>query len=236
MDIHLSTVGQIVALDARAAQLFGQYKIDFCCHGSKTLQEACADTGNAAVVEKALQDLLETPATAGGAVLDYRTWPLDLLADFIEKKFHRETTIRIAELQGYLEKICRVHGQAHPELFTINDLFDTSAGELTKHMQREELILFPYIRNMVQQGKPPVAAFGTVENPIRALTHEHQQEGERLRQIAQIGDDYSVPADGCTTYRLTFQLLKEFETLLHFHIHLENNLLFPGALALAQKQ
>lgn len=95
-------------------------------------------------------------------------------------------------------------------------------------------MLFPFIRKMVQNGKPPVAPFGTVDNPIRALTHEHQAEGDRFRQIAQLTDGYIAPADGCQTYRLTFHELKEFENMLHFHIHLENNLLFPRALEMAQ--
>ncbi|HWB90629.1 MAG TPA: iron-sulfur cluster repair di-iron protein [Puia sp.] len=235
MNLQQCTVGEIVAQDARAAEIFERYKIDFCCNGNKTLREACGDAADAGAVENVIRQLLVTPAAAGGSAIDYRTWPLDLLADFIEKKYHRETTRQIGIIDGYLEKICRVHGQVHPELFTIKELFDESAADLTRHMQKEELMLFPYIRKMVQTGKPPVAPFGTVDNPIRALTHEHAEEGERFRKIAVVSDNYTVPADGCQTYRLTFQLLKDFESMLHIHIHLENNLLFPGALSMAEK-
>ena len=234
MNLQNCTVGEIVAQDARAAQVFEQYKIDFCCNGNKTLREACGVSADAGLVETALRGLLDTPAVSVGSTLDYRSWPLDLLADLIEKKYHRETTKQIGVIQGYIEKICRVHGEHHPELFAIRDLFDESAGELTRHMQKEELMLFPYIRKMVQTGTTPAAPFGTVDNPIRVLTHEHADEGERFRKIAELSDHYTAPADGCQTYRLTFILLKDFETMLHFHIHLENNLLFPGALAMAQ--
>ena len=234
MNLQNCTVGEIVAQDARAAQVLEQYQIDFCCNGNKPLRDACGDDSRLAVVVTALQGLQEAPASTDGSIGDYRSWPLDLLADVIEKKFHRETTKQIAVLQPYLEKICRVHGEGHPELFAIRDLFDESAGDLTKHMQKEELMLFPYIRKMVQTGKVPAAPFGTVDNPIRVLMHEHADEGERFRKIAELSDNYTAPADGCQTYRLTFHLLKDFESMLHFHIHLENNLLFPGALAMAE--
>lgn len=231
MDILLCTLGEIVAKDARAAAVLEQYNIDFCCNGHRTLQQACPDTEKAAAVTRALSVL--TVENAGPTEIDYRGWPIDLLADFIEKKYHRETTKQIGVIQTHLDKICRVHGDAHPELWKVKSLFEESAADLTMHMKKEELMLFPFIRRMVRDGKAPVAPFGAVDNPIRVLTHEHQAEGDRFRQIAELTDDYIAPADGCQTYRLTFHELKEFETMLHFHIHLENNLLFPRALEMA---
>lgn len=233
MNIQELTVGEIVARDIRAAQLFDRYEIDFCCHGNRTLLEACGDTARAEQLEAELNRLPQTPANFPGPYFDYSTWPLDLLTDFIEKKLHRDTARQIWQIQEHLEKICRVHGEIHPELFTISDLFDESAGELSMHMKREELVLFPFIRKMLSSGKTPAAAFGTIGNPIRVLTQEHQDEGERFQKIAGLTADYTAPADGCANYRLTFQELKEFEAMLHFHIHLENNLLFPRAAALA---
>ena len=232
MDIQQCTLGEIVAKDARAAGILEQYGIDFCCNGHRTLQQACPDTEKAAAVARALSGL--ALGSAGPAEIDYRSWPIDLLADLIEKKYHRDTTRQIDVIQAHLDKICSVHGDAHPELWKVKSLFEESAADLTMHMKKEEVMLFPFIRKMVQNGKPPAAPFGTVDNPIRVLTHEHQAEGDRFRQIAELTDDYIAPADGCQTYRLTFHELKEFETMLHFHIHLENNLLFPRALEMAE--
>jgi regulator of cell morphogenesis and NO signaling len=176
-----------------------------------------------------------TGVSAGDALaMDYGAWPLDLLADFIEKKYHREATVQMPQALGYLEKITAVHGAAHPELQRIKTLFEESVGELTKHMKREELILFPYIRKMVQTKSVPETLFGPIGNPISAMQQEHEEEGQRLRMIAQLSGDYTVPSDGCSTYRVCYSLLKEFERTLHFHIHLENNLLFPKAMAMAE--
>lgn len=151
------------------------------------------------------------------------------------KKHHRFVETKIQEILPYLDKITRVHGGHHPELEEVNQLFKESAGELTKHMKKEELILFPFIRKMVkaqQSGEAAQAPFGTVQNPISAMMQEHDTEGERFRQIAELTHNYTTPEDGCNTYNVTLSLLKEFEEDLHLHIHLENNILFPKAIAL----
>src|SRR5690606_14423169 len=112
-----------------------------------------------------------------------------------------------------------------------------SAVELTAHMKKEEMILFPFIRKMVEaknNGTVAQAPFGTVQNPIRMMMHEHDGEGERFRKIATLTDDYTPPADACNTYRVTLSLIKEFEEDLHLHIHLENNILFPKAVSLEE--
>ncbi len=148
--------------------------------------------------------------------------------------YHRYVEEKIQEIKSYLGKICKVHGNHHPELFEINELFHACAGELAMHMKKEELILFPFIRKMVKaklQGTPLDAShFGTVENPINMMKHEHDAEGERFRKIFQLSNSYTPPQDACNTYKVTFALLKEFEEDLHLHIHLENNILFPKAV------
>lgn len=67
------------------------------------------------------------------------------------------------------------------------------------------------------------------------MEHEHEAEGERFRKIAGLTDGYTAPPDACGTYRVTFAMLKEFEDDLHKHIHLENNILFPGAITLENR-
>ncbi|MFN8237520.1 MAG: hemerythrin domain-containing protein, partial [Chitinophagales bacterium] len=111
-----------------------------------------------------------------------------------------------------------------------------TAGELTAHMKKEELMLFPFIRKMAKaqttKEKVSTPMFGTVQNPIAMMHQDHDTEGERFRKIAALTQNYTPPADACNTYRVTFALLKEFEEDLHLHIHLENNILFPKAIEL----
>ena len=186
------------------------------------------------IQKKVLEDLDTLVQTKSEATTDYQSWPLDLLADYIEKKHHRYVQDKTLEIQPYLDKICRVHGEHHPELFEIKNEFNASAGELAAHMKKEELILFPFIRKMVkvkqENSNVEAANFGTVKNPIQMMMDEHTVEGNRFRRIEELSNNYTPPQDACNTYRVSFALLKEFEQDLHLHIHLENNILFPKAV------
>ena len=236
--IKEKTIGQIVADDYRTASVFTSFGIDFCCKGNRTISEACDKKGiSVAKLQDALDETTQKERTASP---NFNRWALDLMADYIEKKHHRYVRGKITELKAYLEKLCKVHGKKHPELFEIKDLFDASAEELFSHMHKEEKILFPVIRAMAEaEINEPLSfrrsPFGTVGNPINLMMHEHDTEGERFRKIAALTNNYTPPADACNTYQITFALLEEFEQDLHQHIHLENNILFPKAIELEKK-
>jgi regulator of cell morphogenesis and NO signaling len=230
-------IGELVAHDYHTASIFKKYGIDFCCQGNRTIEDACNTKKiDSKLIIADLNSITQMPIESS---IDYQSWPIDLLADYIEKKHHRYVEEKIQEIKSYLEKICRVHGDKHPELIAINQLFSDAASELAVHMKKEELVLFPFVRKMVVVKKsnsplnPP--HFGTVENPIHAMMHEHNNEGERFRKIESLSNNYTPPQDACNTYRVTFALLKEFESDLHLHIHLENNILFPKAIELEKQ-
>ena len=230
------TIGEMVADDFRAASVFSANKIDFCCKGNRTLDEVCNQKG-LDVYDVLAQ--LEKATESNNSTIDFNTWELDLLIDYIEKKHHRYVEEKAPILLSFILKLEQVHGAAHPELFEIKNLFKRTADELTQHMKKEELILFPYIKQMVEaaRNKTPLSApgFGTVANPIAMMMEEHENEGNRFEKIVAISNNYTPPADGCNTYKVTFQMLQEFESDLHTHIHLENNILFPKAIVLQEK-
>ncbi|MHA6696171.1 iron-sulfur cluster repair di-iron protein [Chryseobacterium sp. A301] len=227
------TIGQIVAQDYRAAAVFKKYGIDFCCNGNRTLEEATELKGTD--VSQVVNEL-EHLGSSSSESIDYKSWPLDLLADYVEKTHHRYITDKAPILLQFLNKICKVHGGRHPELFEVFELFEQSANELTSHMQKEEQILFPFIRTMMDSQRNHASlqapSFGTVENPVEMMMHEHDIEGERFRKIAELTNHYQFPEDACSTYQVSFRMLEEFEDDLHKHIHIENNILFPKALEL----
>lgn len=233
MNTRTDFIGDIVAEDFRAAAVFKRYGIDFCCKGGRTIEEACSQKK---LTPEKIYEELETLPKNEGASIDFNSWPLDLLTDYIEKTHHRYVEDKTSVLQAFLDKLCKVHGDRHPELFEINTLFNDSAHDLAAHMKKEELILFPFVRNMMKAkisgGKLPQPVFETVENPVHMMQHEHTVEGERFRKIAEITDEYLPPADACNTYKVAFAMLQDFENDLHKHIHLENNILFPKAIQL----
>ncbi|MFH7014976.1 iron-sulfur cluster repair di-iron protein [Flavobacterium sp. FlaQc-47] len=231
------TIGSFVAQDFRTAAVFTKYQIDFCCKGNRTVSEVCEKQNiDSDVLLQKVYDILESE---DGNTIDFNSWPLDLLADYIEKTHHRYVEDKSTVLIQFLDKLCKVHGAAHPELFKINELFTECAGELSQHMKKEELMLFPFIKRMVKTKEsngvlnPP--SFGSVSNPIAMMMQEHTNEGERFNEIAALTNNYTAPSDGCTTYKVTFAMLKEFEEDLHKHIHLENNILFTKAVILEEE-
>jgi len=232
--LERTTIGEYVAKDFRTAAVFSKHGIDFCCKGNRTIEEVCDQ--KKITKTNLLNELNMVLTTKNDSAIDFNSWPLDLLVDYIEKTHHRYVEEKTTILLPFLDKLCKVHGNAHPELSQINELFKGCAGELAQHMKKEELILFPFIKKLVRATisndtieKPH---FETIENPIAMMMHDHDTEGERFRKIAELSQNYTLPADACNTYKVTFAMLKEFEEDLHKHIHLENNILFPKATKL----
>ena len=229
-------IGELVAQNYKTASVFKKFKIDFCCNGNRNISEACErkKLDPSQLINELRNTIINVEQN-----IDFNSWELDLLADYIEKTHHRYVLTKIEEIKPYLNKVTRVHGEHNPELKEIEILFNQSAQELSQHLQKEEMILFPFIRNMVNskmEEKPLFFPhFGTVENPIAMMKHEHQNEGERFEKIAELSNQYTPPSHACNTYRVTFALLKEFEDNLHQHIHLENNILFPKAIKMEKE-
>lgn len=225
-------IGELVAQDYRTAEVFSKYGIDFCCKGGLTLQDVCEKKKIS--LSKLITDLDEITSLVENSRTEYKSWPIDLLADYIEKKHHRYVVEKTPVIQQYLTKVTQVHGKAHPELEEILSSFNESAQMLAAHMKKEELILFPFIRKMAvaRDNEALEPHFGTIQNPIAMMKEEHTVEGDRFRKISELSHNYIAPQDACNTFRVTYALLKEFEEDLHLHIHLENNILFPKAIAM----
>ena len=233
------TLGEIAAEMPCATREFEKLGIDYCCGGSRTLSEACAEANIS--VDDALARLEKSlAATQPG---DSKDWQNQFLADLIghitstHHVFVREESPRIEALTA---KVVGVHGKNHPELMQVQKIFSALAEELSVHLMKEEQVLFPYVVRMeesVLASEPaPPAMFGTVVNPVRMMMQEHDGAGDALRSLRSVTNDYTLPGDACISYRTLYQALQGFESDLHEHIHLENNILFPRAVAMEAKR
>lgn len=232
MEIALNhTVGEVVKINYKTASLFQANHIDYCCGGKKTISDACEEAGiEPGEFIRQLRDMSRSQDPDSAYINELKP---DVLADYIVNRHHSYVRKMIPFITATLEKVSVKHGMHHPELFKIQDMFRIAAGNLSMHMQKEELMLFPYIRKMVRasesEGTLPESIFGSVSNPIRSMIGEHTDEGNRFDEIARLSEGYTAPADACTSYRILYENLREFEEDLHRHIHLENNILFPDA-------
>ncbi|MCW5907615.1 MAG: iron-sulfur cluster repair di-iron protein [Chitinophagales bacterium] len=232
-----STVAEIVADDYRTAEVFKKHGIDFCCGGKKTIATVCAEKGiDTGILESELHAL---QAITASPQHDFKNWSLTFLADYIVNVHHTYVNNNLPLITEFAEKVAKVHGHHNTETIEINELWKQVVAELTTHMKKEELVLFPYIRNLEKFAKGeienlPVPHFGTVKNPVRMMEHEHDVAGELLHRIQALSSGYNPPEYACNTYRVLYAKLKEFEDDLHTHIHLENNILFPKVVILEE--
>jgi regulator of cell morphogenesis and NO signaling len=224
------TVREIALAAPETTRVFEEYKIDFCCGGRKSLTEACVNAGiSSDVVSERLKSLLSEPAAAG----DAERLPLAKLADHIIDKHHEFTRSEMLRLGGLMEKVAWKHGEKHPELYALSEKFQTLTNDLIMHMRKEEMVLFPYIHDLVRSSDrgivPLMPPFGTVSHPVRVMEWEHDEAGNILKAMRELTDDYKVPDGACPSFTALYFGLDGLEKDLHQHIHLENNVLFPKA-------
>ena len=221
-------IGDIVTQDFRAAEVFKKAGIDFCCGGSQSLEAACRDKKlDVAEIESELEKLENSEP---GSSHKFNEWKLDFLCDYIVNTHHQTVMKLLPELTFYTQKIAEVHGDNHPELSEIANLFAQVDTELRQHLRNEEEVLFPAIREVLKTNSAESKA--TIISEITRMTGENEFAGGAMDKINELSHRYAVPEDGCNTYRVAYKLLEQFEDDLHIHVHLENNILYPKAMKL----
>lgn len=230
------TIREIAIAAPATTRVFEEYKIDYCCGGRRSITEACAATGiDPAVLSKAISSVLETPKTGGQP----EQMDTPELIDHIIDTHHTFTQRELFRLSALMDKVSNKHGENHPELFKIKEVFFALSDDLTPHMKKEEAILFPYIQELARAKQssrtPMLAPFGTVEHPIGMMQIEHEEAGSILAEMRRLSNDYTLPEGACPSYGALYFGLEELEKDLHRHIHLENNVLFPKAIELEQE-
>ena len=222
MDITVeSRVGDIAAHHPLATRVFARHGIDFCCGGGQALALACArrDLQPEPVVDEIRRELT-------GHVDEPSRWlaaPLPDVVDHIVATFHRPLREELPRLETMARKVARVHAERDPEgrLPRIVATLVVLRGELEDHMAREEAALFPAL----------LAASG--DAPVEPFVDEHASAGEMLARLRDLTEQYVPPADACNTWRALWAGLEALESTMHEHVHLENNVLFPRAMAVA---
>jgi len=220
-----SNIGEVVTENYKTASVFKSNKIDFCCNGNRTIAEA-ANKQNINT-DELLDELNNIYKSNIDESANFNSWPVDLLAEYIQRIHHAYVEEKLPIILQFLDKLRKVHGIRHPELHNIYELFEGASTDLTQHMKKEELVLFPYARQKVKKDINETSTIANVENPVKVMMYEHENEGDRFREIRTLTNDYTPPSDACSTYKVAFKMLEEFEADLHKHIHLENNILFP---------
>jgi len=229
-----TSVKDIAVASSAAAQILEKAGVDYCCGGSRSLHEACGEAGVSS--EEILERLRVSGQQSGPEDANWVSASLGQLTEHIRQKHHAYVREAIPRVCALLAKVKSKHGANHPEIATIEVLFSEVGQEMTAHMQKEEMILFPYIETLERLaqngGTRERPSFQTVRNPIQMMMKEHDAAGDHVKRIREASSGYVPPADACTSYERLYGELREFEADLHQHVHLENNILFPRAVEL----
>jgi regulator of cell morphogenesis and NO signaling len=226
LELKTLSVGEIVANDFRTSAPLKKAGIDFCCGGKQLFTEACLEKGiDSEKLEKEILKVTEEPLNE---FMNFKNWDPVFLSDYIVNTHHKFVVKNLPDLLFYTKKIASVHGDNHPELIEVADLFAKINDELLQHLKNEEEVLFPAIKEAINTNS--AEAKKIINSEIERMLGEHEFAGGAMDDINAITKGYEVPADGCNTYRVAFKMLEQFEDDLHTHVHLENNILYPKAL------
>ncbi|MEX0945207.1 MAG: iron-sulfur cluster repair di-iron protein [Balneolaceae bacterium] len=229
---HLSntSVGHVVAKNYKSAEIFSKYGIDFCCGGGISIEEACKkkqiDTNDVLSDLKKL-DQVESKSQ------NFNAWDIDYLIDHIIDTHHRFVRNKTVEISAYANKVAKVYGKQYPENVTISQKFDLLSEDLIRHLSDEEETVFPLIRSVKSNRTKGIEItkeqIDSLNKHLVSMITDHDGAGQILKELRNLSNNYTPPTDACTTYRVLYNNLELFESDLHMHVHLENNILFKKA-------
>lgn len=228
-----TTVGEIAAKDIRKAEAFKKLGIDFCCGGKKTLKQAAEGIG---LSEEQLLDKLEeaqSSATGTSANHEFDKWDLGFLADYIYNVHHRYIREQGPIIEQLADKVALRHGVEHHELMELAHGMHDFMAELYSHLEKEEQQLFPIVKQLERSER---ISDQQVSEVVKYMEEEHESAGDELRRFRALTKDYQLPANACNSYTYLYEKIKEFESDLFQHIHLENNILFPKVVQVEKER
>jgi regulator of cell morphogenesis and NO signaling len=234
MQFATKTIREIAIEAPLTTKVFEEFNIDYCCGGRVGFAEACENAGvDPLLVEQKLETVLLVSVPDDNSIENKSVTDL---TDHIIDTHHVFTRDELSRLAPLMDKVVRKHGDMHPELSEIQEKFNVLADDLLVHMRKEEIVLFPYIKELdnAASGRGPagIPHFGTVRNPIHMMMLEHDTAGDLLRRMRELSSGYKTPEGACPSYGALYAGLEALEKDLHRHIHLENNLLFRQAVDL----
>lgn len=220
-------VADIAAAMPSSVRIFQEHGIDFCCGGKRPLGVVCDELGVS--FDEVTAAIAATTVTAD----DDRDWtraPLDALIAHIVATYHDSLRVELPRLEAMARKVAQVHGAKAPHLDRLHAVVQQFADEMFTHMQKEESVLFPAI-GAIDRGEVPPTSW--IRMPITVMEQEHDAAGALLEEMRRLTGGYAAPEWACQTFRALYYGLDELERATHVHVHLENNVLFPRAIARA---
>jgi len=222
------TVAELVTELPGRARVFERLGVDYCCGGGRSLESACA--GKELDLDVVLADLDRAGDDPDEPGADWAAASLADLCEHLVETHHAFLRSELPRLDALVEKVARAHADVHPELREVQEVYSAVAEELEGHMSVEENVVFPSCRTL-EAGHGELVGLARI---IKTMELEHRDTGSALERLWELTDGYTPPEDACNSYRAMLDGLVTLERDLHRHMHEENNILFPRAMALEE--
>jgi regulator of cell morphogenesis and NO signaling len=223
-----SSLGLLAAEHPEWIAVFERLRLDFCCHGERSLTDACRERGLDPA--EVLAQLAMALDACGGPERCWLDAPMTELADHIEATHHAFARLQFETLATLAPRVVAAHAGHAPWLHELQGVLTTLAESMHDHMVREERVLFPWLRRLDHRTELHTGPPWSVRRPISCMVHDHDEVAESLARIRTLTGQYRVPAGACGSFRGMLTVLKELEQDTHVHIHKENNILFPAGV------
>ena len=224
------TLAQIIDSDPRAASIFESVGLDYCCGGGRTLETACRAAG----IEVASVVALLQQTSPRREPADWVSLSPAELTDHIEMTHHAYLLAELPRLEELADRVAARHGGRFPEVLRVRELVTRLRGDFEPHLAKEQLVLFPMIRQLAAGEGLVRFHCGSLANPIRVMRDDHDTTAELLRQLDAVTGCFEAPSGACASFRALYGELAQLVADTHLHIHKENNVLFPAVLALEE--
>ncbi|HEY1254386.1 MAG TPA: DUF542 domain-containing protein [Terracidiphilus sp.] len=227
------SVREIVIMQPSAAKVFQRFDIDLCSQGEKSLDEACAELQLS--VDQVIEKLTDAEAKEPGSpVVDPASLPISRLIQHIVRAHHHYVRQELPKLAEMARKLADKRSDLAPELKNVQELLDELRDEMLAHIQKEEVVLFPFISRMDQDSviayPPGHPCFSSVVHPVAKMMQQHESANHLVAELRRLTHGFQPPQWACATHIALFAGLNEFEADLEQHVHLENEVLFPRAI------
>ncbi|MBD0350364.1 MAG: DUF542 domain-containing protein [Flavisolibacter sp.] len=234
-----ATVSEMVRSDYRTADVFKKWGINYCCGGNLPLEEVCQlQQLDKAAVEKDLKKATQSIAISNN--LRFDEWPVDFLVDYISYVHHAYLKETVPSLTQNLHSFIQGHKKKFPDLEQVEEVFTDLKEELMEHVEKEDSTIFPYLKQISNTYKRK-EIYGslfvrTMSKPLtQVVESEHRRIAILLTQLREVTNHYHFPNHACTNHQVIYHKLREFDADLVQHKHLENNILFPKAMAMEKE-
>jgi regulator of cell morphogenesis and NO signaling len=229
----------IVRMHYRTAGVFRRYGIEYCCGVRWPLKMVVEEKKlDGPTLLRELEEACRVLITPAG--LPYQTWSVDFLIDYIINIHHEYLRRSLNPMLEQVSRFVEEHRKKYPELEELSQHLQFLGKTMIPHLMQEENVIFPYIRQISHAYESQEAyatlLVRTLRKPVEALMHEeHEAIGKLLTRLRELTRYYTAPENACTSHRLAFSLLKELDQDLVQHIFLENEVLFPKAIAMEKE-